>query len=254
MIGEVHLCDHRELAARLTAAGQMVDAVICDPPYSDRTHASYRDQKDLGRSAIDYAAWSPADVAEFVGMWSPLTRGWFVALTDHVLAPAWEAALAAGGRYVFSPVACVEPGRSVRLTGDGPGQWTCWAIAARPRTAEAAAWGALPGAYVVPAGFGRSSHSGQHNGVTGGKPLWLMRQLVAHYSRPSDLVSDPTCGAATTLVAAKMSGRRFVGSDIDAEHVAIARKRLDATVPCDARGTPIGGARGQSLALFGGGT
>jgi hypothetical protein len=47
-----------------------------------------------------------------------------------------------------------------------------------------------------------------------------------------------------------MSGRRFIGSDIDAAHVAIARERLERTVPGDARGTPIGGAKGQSLALF----
>jgi hypothetical protein len=76
-----------------------------------------------------------------------------------------------------------------------------------------------------------------------------MRALVRDYSRPGDLVCDPCAGAGTTLVAAKMSGRRFIGSDIDAAHVAIAQRRLDETVPCDARGTPIGGAKGRSEVL-----
>ena len=46
-----------------------------------------------------------------------------------VLAPEFERCMREAGRYVFSPIACVEPGRSVRIVGDGPA-WTSWLVVA----------------------------------------------------------------------------------------------------------------------------
>ena len=79
--------------------------------------------------------------------------------------------------------------------------------------------------------------------VVGGKPLWLMRALVRDYSRPGDIVCDPCAGAGTTLLAAKLEGRRYVGGDIDAAHAEIARERLRDLPAADRKGT---------LPLFGG--
>jgi site-specific DNA-methyltransferase (adenine-specific) len=53
-----------------------------------------------------------------------------------------------------------------------------------------------------------------------------MESLVRDYTRPGDIVCDPCCGAGTTLLAAKMLGRQYIGGDIDAAHVAIAEERL----------------------------
>lgn len=285
MIGAVHHLSYLDLAARLTEAGQRVDALIVDAPYSARTHAGHDDgvasaprmrdfsarpggsakdrvyamRKALAgeshRRGIDYAPWSSDNVEAFVDAWTPLVTDWIVSITDHVLAQTWCAELKGAGLYTFAPIPLVETGSRVRLTGDGPSSWTCRAVVARPRDGEwLAAWRkgrrshgescSLPGAYIQPS---------EEKSVVGGKPLASMRALVRDYSRPGDLICDPCAGAGTTLVAAKMSGRRFIGSDIDAAHVAIAQRRLDETVPCDARGTPIGGAMGKSLALFGGG-
>lgn len=251
-IGKIHHCDWSELAA-LVPDG--VDALITDPPYSERTHTSHaagaqtanrasdwarkqsasaeppsperlalmRYALNASRRKLNYAHWTEADVAAFVAAWAPLTRGWIVALTDHVLAPAWTAALEAAGRYAFAPLACVEPGSRVRMLGDGPAQWSCWAVVARPRTPEFVKWGSLPGAYVVPGGFGERASAR----VVGGKPLWLMERLVEDYSRPGDLVCDPCCGAGTTLRAAERTGRRWIGSDAMAEHAELARAEMD---------------------------
>jgi hypothetical protein len=211
------------------------DALIVDAPYSEKTHAGHDEgtaeaNRQRGpiqcadalrqiseRRKINYGAWSEGDVHAFVREWSPRTRGWLVSITDHVLVPAWSAALEAVGRYVFSPIAYVAPGSRVRLTGDGPAQWSCWIVAARPRSKSFLSWGALPGAYVLPPGHGGALP------VVGGKPLWLMSQLVEHYSRPGDLVVDPCCGAGTTLVAALRAGRRAIGGDVSAEHAELAR-------------------------------
>lgn len=183
------------------------DALIVDAPYSDRTHSAYRDMPELRRRAIGYGCWSERDVAAFVESWSPRARGWFASITDHMLAPAWSAALEAAGRYVFSPIACVEPGRNVRVCGDGPTQWSCWLIVARPRTRVMQAWGALPGAYIS-RGRAREDY-----GPMGGKPEDLMRQIVRDYSRPGDLVCDPCAGGGTTLLAAAIEGRRAIGAE-----------------------------------------
>ncbi len=58
------------------------------------------------------------------------------------------------------------------------------------------------------------------------KPLALMAYLVTLGSRPGDLVLDPFAGSGTTLVAAKLLGRRYLGIEREAAYVSIARKRI----------------------------
>lgn len=234
------------------------DAIICDPPYSEVTHkghaegaqtannartwAANGDHKDKAaaryaaagkgeRRKINYDPWTPEDVSAFVGAWSPRTRGWFVAMSDHVLQPAWEAALREAGRYVFSPLAFVWPGSRVRMVADGPAQWSVWITVARPKTKEGAAWRSLPGAYVLPPGAGEGGmarHEAEY--VVGGKPLWLMKALARDYSNRGDLVVDPTCGGGTTLVGAISEGRRAIGGDVMLEHAQMAGRRIQVPI------------------------
>jgi site-specific DNA-methyltransferase (adenine-specific) len=53
-----------------------------------------------------------------------------------------------------------------------------------------------------------------------------MRAIVRDYSEPGDLVCDPFVGSGTTAIAALSEGRRFIGSEMDAKHHAIATARL----------------------------
>ncbi len=205
---------------------ERVDAVITDTPYSDRTHSAYREMEDVGRRPIGYSKWSDSDVSAFVESWAPRCSGWFVALTDHILARSWEAHLEQQGRYVFSPLACMEIGSRVRLSGDGPCQWSVWTVVSRPRTRDFAKWGALPGGYIVPPNKGW--RAGARNGCMGSKPLHLMRAIVRDYSRSGDLVCDPCAGGGTTLLAAAMEGRRAIGAEMDPETHAKATQRLEA--------------------------
>ena len=212
------------------------NALIVDAPYSERTHSSHRGGAALAggryersdgrtdlryeRREIDYPKWTSADVSGFVSAWASRVSGWFVSITDHTLAPAWGASLEAAGRYVFAPIVFVAPGSRVRLSGDGPSNWSTWLVVARPRTALFKSWGTLPGAYVLPPGHA------ERMDVVGSKPLWLMERLVEDYTRPGDLVVDPCCGAGTTLVAAERTGRKAVGGDIMREHAEIAARRV----------------------------
>ena len=244
-------CDYATLAAAMREAGLVADALIVDAPYSERTHAGHdsatESLNDAGsafmRRGIDYVAWDGEDVSSFVRSFAPVARGWICSLTDHVLAGAWEVAMVGVGRYVFSPIACVENGSRIRVLGDGPSQWSTWLVASRPRARDCQSWGTLPGAYVG----GREKKP-----ITGGKPLWLMHAIVSDYSRPGDLVADPCMGAGTTLVAAVELGRRAIGCEPDAGRFEIAAKRLAKARPQMRLRLDVDETRAEQSALFGG--
>ena len=58
------------------------------------------------------------------------------------------------------------------------------------------------------------------------KPVKLLRALIELTTAPDQLVLDPFCGSGSTLVAAKMAGRRYLGFEIDSDAVKTAIERL----------------------------
>jgi DNA modification methylase len=58
-------------------------------------------------------------------------------------------------------------------------------------------------------------------------PIGVLNRVVAASSNPGDIVLDPFNGSGTTVVAAAMAGRRYVGIDQSQEYVNFARKRLE---------------------------
>lgn len=219
---------------------ESVDALISDPPYSERTHAKQRHGRRDGdewvaskrqwasSDGLSYAHLSSSDVKEFVELWSPRTRGWFCVFSDSELYPVWRDMLRAAHRYVFAPLPCVQRGMNVRLAGDGPSNWTTWLVVARP--IGFMKWGTLPGGYIGnPFDLGESTSSrgaGGRGRVVGAKPLWMMRAIIRDYTRTGDVIVDPCAGGGTTLLAALTEGRRAVGAECLPEHYEIARKRL----------------------------
>ncbi len=59
-------------------------------------------------------------------------------------------------------------------------------------------------------------------------PISLPERLIHLYTYENDLVLDPFVGSGTTLVAAKRTGRRYVGYDLDPTYLQIAKQRLDS--------------------------
>jgi site-specific DNA-methyltransferase (adenine-specific) len=213
------------------------DALVTDAPYGERTHKANqygaraaRWQRGNGaswdatwaasggeRRAIDYAHWTPDDVCEFADSWHARCAGWTVLFNSYDMIPAIDDALAAHGRYTFSPLPFFSPGSRVRLAGDGPSSWTTWIHVSRPRTLPWCKWGTLPGGYVFPP---------ENMLVVGGKPLPLMRAIVRDYTRPGDLVVDPFAGGGTTALACAIEGRRCITSEMDPVTFEKARARL----------------------------
>lgn len=58
------------------------------------------------------------------------------------------------------------------------------------------------------------------------KPLALSRRLIQHFSNPDELVLVPFVGSGSECVAAVECDRRFVGSEINAKYIEIARARI----------------------------
>jgi site-specific DNA-methyltransferase (adenine-specific) len=58
------------------------------------------------------------------------------------------------------------------------------------------------------------------------KPVRLMQALIELTTSPGQIVLDPFCGSGTTLVAAKMLDRRFIGIEISEEFHRVATRRL----------------------------
>jgi len=77
---------------------------------------------------------------------------------------------------------------------------------------------------VVRSGFSKDE-SGHH---VAQKPLKLLRTLIEMTTLENHVVLDPFCGSGSTLVAARDTGRRYIGFDNNAECVEISRKRLQA--------------------------
>ncbi len=63
------------------------------------------------------------------------------------------------------------------------------------------------------------------------KPVALLERIIAASSNPGDVVLDPFCGCATTLIAAERLTRRWVGIDISPLAVNLVRARLRHEVP-----------------------
>lgn len=62
------------------------------------------------------------------------------------------------------------------------------------------------------------------------KPVDLMRQLIEATTVPGALILDPFAGSGSTLAAAALTGRQYIGVEISAEHHATAQRRaLEAT-------------------------
>ncbi|MEM1350933.1 MAG: DNA methyltransferase [Pseudomonadota bacterium] len=58
------------------------------------------------------------------------------------------------------------------------------------------------------------------------KAVEILTPLIRSFSKPRDLVCDPFGGSSSTSVAAALSGRDYLGIDIDARHVTVAKARL----------------------------
>ena len=59
------------------------------------------------------------------------------------------------------------------------------------------------------------------------KPILLLERIIELASDENDTVLDPFCGSGTTLVAAKLLKRKFIGMDISKDAIELSKERLE---------------------------
>lgn len=73
---------------------------------------------------------------------------------------------------------------------------------------------------TVPNIIGRKQHPTE-------KPVDLMKILIENSSNEGEIVIDPFAGAGSTLVAASLLNRHYIGFELDETYFNIAQNRLD---------------------------
>lgn len=59
------------------------------------------------------------------------------------------------------------------------------------------------------------------------KPLQALAPLVRSFTLPGELVLDPFAGSGSTCAAAKLTGRKYLGVELDAAYVKLALVRMN---------------------------
>lgn len=58
------------------------------------------------------------------------------------------------------------------------------------------------------------------------KPVPSLKPVIEALTRPGDIVLDPFCGSGSTLLAAKILGRRYIGIELSKEYAESATRRV----------------------------
>lgn len=70
------------------------------------------------------------------------------------------------------------------------------------------------------------SKSKERVGYPTQKPILLLERIINISTDKDDIVLDPFCGSGTTLVAAKLLGRNYIGIDKSKDAIEITMERL----------------------------
>ena len=65
------------------------------------------------------------------------------------------------------------------------------------------------------------------------KPIILLERIIQLTTEKGDVVLDPFCGSGTTLVAATLLNRKYIGIDISQDAIELTKKRLANPVKSD---------------------
>jgi site-specific DNA-methyltransferase (adenine-specific) len=209
-----------------------VDHVITDPPFSNATHTRARSNRGHGRdpvTAIDFTAIDFTAI-DFTAI-DFLLRGlaekcgrWFIATLDWRHVAALESATPEPWEFVRFGV-WVKTNPMPQLTADRPGN----------------GWDGICYLHNTRAGRKQWNGGGEHGNWIGpvvtdglhptGKPLPMVIDWVRLFTDEGETILDPFAGSGTTLVAAKLNGRKAIGIEISEQYCEVAAKRLRETEP-----------------------
>lgn len=214
-----------------------VDAVITDPPYC--SGGMYRADRCLTPADAKYlpangfvkrAAFSGdnKDQRVFINWCVQWMRaapikigGYMMSFIDWRQLPAITDAMQLAG-IVWRGICPWDKGPAARAPHKGyarhQAEYIVWGT--NGPCLQATHGGPFPGVYRHPVRPADKHHMA-------GKPVALMMELCAWVPRDA-LILDPFMGSGTTGVACLLTGRRFIGVEIDPAHFEVACKRIEA--------------------------
>ena len=206
-----------------------VDAVVTDPPYEARMQELHGEVKlrrlDGGpqRRAITFD--SVRDIREpFLDALIGRNGGWMLAFCNVEGVAAWRESILA--RDMKFKTTCIwnKPDATPKLNGQGPAlSYECFTTTWCGKGHAKWNGGGRRGVFTHP-----TNNAERHGEHPTEKPLSLMVELLTLFTNPGDLVLDPFMGSGTTGVAARKTGRRFIGCEIDPKYFNIAERRISA--------------------------
>lgn len=214
--------DCREVLGMLD--DEAVDAVVTDPPYTERVHNNSRvyamEHRTVG---MQFGEITDDDLDAIMAKCGRVSRGWVVANMDYQHAAKFDAEPPAGLTMKRIGV-WMKKAPMPQLTGDRPAQgWE--AIAYMHRDDRKSSWngGGLHGNFYLPASRGL--------GHPTSKPIGMVETFIDWFTAyddtaPAPVVLDPFAGSGTTLRAAKNIGRRAIGVEVDESYCELIAKRL----------------------------
>jgi len=191
------------------------DVLVTDPPYgigwtrgvnaarASKAHAGIANDGDTALRDWALAEWGERPAVVFGSLYAP-----FPSPLRHLL--VWEKPRDAG--VVGSTTGYRRDVEAVFLLGPWPKRSAAWGSVVRS---------AMPNIGSPSSPAGRTGHP--HT-----KPVDLLCQLIER--APLGAVADPFAGSGSTLVAAKMLGRRAVGVEMDERYCETAARRLSQGV------------------------
>ena len=209
-------------------ADKSVDHVIADPEYSDHVHANVRTTKrgavNEGTGGINEVGFAPLTVEKarrYAEQYARVCRGWVILFcTAEMVGEMWKPALEDAGLEWIRTGIWIRKG-TPQITGDRPAAGYETICISHPKGRKRWNGGGKDAIWYanLPRGSDRYGHETP-------KPIDLLRQLVADFTDPGELILDSHAGSGTTGAACLELGRRFVGWELDPKHYATASKRL----------------------------
>jgi site-specific DNA-methyltransferase (adenine-specific) len=213
---ELHLGDCLEYMRTLEDGA--VDAVITDPPYTQRvtdgarTNTFQEPKRFITFDGIDGLE------AELCREFLRVSRTWTIVFC--AFEQLGDYARASGDFWVRSGV-FHKPDATPQFSGDRPSM--CGEAIAIMHAPGKKRWngGGRPA-------FWSYSREQNRNGHPTQKPISLMKRIVYDFTMEDYTILDPFMGSGTTGVACMElgEGRRFIGCEVDPKYYQIAEKRI----------------------------
>ena len=194
---------------------QLVDAVITDPPYSEKAHLNSRSNKYGARARhITFDSLTNSDFVDYVEIMLEKAQGWVVMTCDFR-----HAALIYEHPSFIRLGAWVKQNPMPQITGDRPGLgFETVAILHSGKVKKEWNRGGGAGIWTTPA-ITKALIPTQ-------KPTKLISCFVDDFTKPDDLILDPFMGAGTTGVVAIQKGRRYIGIESNEKHYKITVEQI----------------------------